>query len=98
MTYARMERLFFGKYCRGPLYRLCIGERPVGCRMLQAALRRLQPTPRVSRASEPSTHVLTPPYIGALWGVARDNIYTSQGPVLKAFTGYKVWIWAQFVY
>ncbi len=35
---------------------------------------RLQPTVRVSRAREPSTHVLTPPYIGALWEVARDNI------------------------
>ena len=38
------------------------------------AVLRLQPTARVSRASESSAHVLTQPYIGVLWEVACDNI------------------------
>ena len=35
---------------------------------------RVQPVARFIRACKPSTHVLTPPYIGAPREVARDNI------------------------
>ncbi len=45
---------------------------------LHAFLVRLQPLRESlaeTRACKSSTHVLTPPYIGSLWEVARDNIF-----------------------